>query len=184
MSKNILRRSLIEKRLNLSVESKKEKSGKIIKTLENMEIFQRAKTIFCYISNKDEVQTHDLIKKYLIGKKIIVPKVTSKNGLKFLRLRNWKNLQKGFCDILEPINDDEEINASKIELSIIPGVGFDRSGHRIGYGKGYYDRLLKKISTPKIGLAYHGQIVDRIPAKPHDQKVAIIVTEEKIIQCL
>jgi 5-formyltetrahydrofolate cyclo-ligase len=63
---------------------------------------------------------------------------------------------------------------------LVPGTAFDSSGHRIGYGKGYYDRLLKKTTSSKIGIAYDFQIVKKVPAENHDIKMTQIVTDKKI----
>ena len=71
-----------------------------------------------------------------------------------------------------------------LDLIIVPGVVYDFFGNRIGHGKGYYDRLLKKACTiPSIGLAFEFQIVDRISAEAHDEKVDTIITENRIIIC-
>jgi 5-formyltetrahydrofolate cyclo-ligase len=68
-------------------------------------------------------------------------------------------------------------------LVIVPGIAFDLRGHRIGYGNGYYDRLLKRIHAPSIGLAFDEQVVDFIPNKFHDVAVDKVVTEKRVIKC-
>ena len=75
-----------------------------------------------------------------------------------------------------------KLDLRDISLVIIPGIAFDLKGHRIGFGLGYYDRLLKKTNCPKVGLAYEFQIIENVPGiEPNDVPVDIIVTEKRII---
>ena len=82
--------------------------------------------------------------------------------------------------ILEPVKIIEK-SPNKIDLIIVPGIGFDKRGNRLGHGKGYYDKLLRKLKTIKIGLAFELQIVDQIPTDENDVPVDLIITEERII---
>lgn len=84
--------------------------------------------------------------------------------------------------ILEPAADSPELNPSSLDLVIVPGIGFDRHKNRIGFGKGYYDRLLNKTSALKLALAYSFQITDRIiDATIFDVPMDAIITESEII---
>ena len=69
---------------------------------------------------------------------------------------------------------------SIIDMVIVPGVGFDPKGNRLGRGKGFYDRLLKKIDAPFIGVAYDCQIAECIPALPHDVSMSLIISKSNI----
>ena len=71
----------------------------------------------------------------------------------------------------------------KFDLCIVPGVAFDKTGHRIGFGGGYFDRLLKKTRAATIGLAYEFQIIDKVPVTAYDVAVDYIVTEKRVIRC-
>jgi 5-formyltetrahydrofolate cyclo-ligase len=86
---------------------------------------------------------------------------------------------------LEPKkNYIKEVSIESIDLIIVPGVVFDRNGNRIGHGMGYYDRLLKKShNIPRIGLAFEFQIVKKIEAEEHDERIDMIITEDRIINC-
>ena len=78
------------------------------------------------------------------------------------------------------------INTSEIGLMLIPGVAFDRHGHRLGRGLGYFDRLLSQsfqTTVPIIGLAYELQLVEDIPVTDQDRTVDKIITEERVIDC-
>nr|MBC8412083.1 5-formyltetrahydrofolate cyclo-ligase [bacterium] len=89
------------------------------------------------------------------------------------------------------ITVNREATLQDVDLVIIPGTGFDTDGNRLGYGGGYYDRLLsiesKRLAQvehiPTVALAFEEQIGEEIPAEPHDIKVDIIITDERTIYC-
>jgi 5-formyltetrahydrofolate cyclo-ligase len=121
-----------------------------------------------------------------IGKKVLVPFSDTKNRILILsELNSWEDLTPGSYGILEP--KEEKIiqpSSDKIDLIIVPGVGFDEDGRRIGHGKGYYDDLLKySKDTISIGLAFEIQILDKIPTEKHDIAVNKIITEKRLIDC-
>ena len=68
------------------------------------------------------------------------------------------------------------------DLAVVPGIAFDHLGHRIGFGKGYYDKLLAAKDSPKIGLAYNFQVVEPFEPLPHDVAMDLIITENETIQ--
>jgi 5-formyltetrahydrofolate cyclo-ligase len=87
--------------------------------------------------------------------------------------------------IPEPfLSEEREALLEDIDLVVIPGAGYDYAGNRLGYGGGYYDKLLsgKKKNTPIIALAYEEQLVDAIPAEKHDVRVDMIVTDQRVIR--
>ena len=170
-------------RKNLSREIIAEKSKKIIETLINLEEYRKAITIMSYVSLDIEVDTKELIKSELSNqnKKVIVPYIRE-GYIKASMLRNYNDLSIGEHGVLEPTNKEEY--KAGIDLIIIPGVAFDKTGSRIGFGKGYYDKFLKDYdNTHKVALAFEEQIVDNVPSEEHDQKVDIIITEKRIIRC-
>ncbi len=75
------------------------------------------------------------------------------------------------------------ISINKIDLVIVPGIGFDQRGNRIGHGEGFYDRLLKNTNIFTIALAYEFQIIEKIPIDKYDTPVDIIITEKRVIKC-
>ena len=183
--KDKIRKELIKIRKNLSKKVVLEKSNQIKKRLFEMSEFKQSSTILFYVSYDNEVYTHEMIKECMsIGKKVIVPFSNKKNRQLILsKLGNWNDLETGSYGILEPRKEKiEEVSINDIDLIIVPGVGFDERGHRIGHGKGYYDNLLKiSKKALHVGLAFESQIVKKIPVESHDLPVDIIVTEERII---
>ena len=186
--KGIIRKELIGKRKKMSKKEVLEKRMQIKKLLFEMEEFEKASLILFYVSYGNEVLTHDMIKECLSnGRNIVVPITDIENRRLFLsKLKRWEDLDKGAYDILEPKKDKiKEVSIFDIDLIIIPGVGFDEHGCRMGHGVGYYDDLLKDSSNANnVALAFEWQIVDAIPTESHDIPVDKIVTEERIIECI
>ncbi|MDP1758755.1 MAG: 5-formyltetrahydrofolate cyclo-ligase, partial [Thermodesulfovibrionales bacterium] len=91
-----------------------------------------------------------------------------------------------YMGILEPsVSEKRLTKINDINLVIIPGAAFDASGNRLGYGAGFYDKLLAEIKNkiPIVTPAYEEQIVENIPSEPHDVKVSKIVTDKRVIEC-
>jgi 5-formyltetrahydrofolate cyclo-ligase len=183
--KETIRREIMEKSKNFSKLELLKKSKKIKKRLFSMKEFKQAKTILFYVSYENEVFTHNMIKECLLnGKHIVVPVSDTKNRQLILSiLTSWDDLDFGAYGILEPKKDKiKEIPINKIEFIVVPGVVFDKQGHRIGHGLGYYDVLLKNNTNAfLVGLAFEEQIVEKISEEPHDIPVDKIVTEKRII---
>ena len=186
--KKILRKELIEKRKSLSKKDVIEKSNKIKNQLFELTEFIQAYTILFYVSYDNEVHTHQMIKDSLILVKNVIVPISKKDDRSLIlsKLERWEDLESGSYGILEPRAEKiKEISIDEINLIIVPGVGFDKGGHRIGHGKGYYDNLLNKSNNAlHIGLAFEIQIVKKIPIEQHDIPVDKIITEDRIINCL
>jgi len=175
--KDSIRQELLKKREELRWNEVIEKSNEIISKLTSLNVFKKAEKIMSYISFDNEVYTHSFIKEYMKKKKIAVP-VIDGNDIILSYIREW-DLKKGKYGILEPKNV-EYVEPAQIELAIIPGIAFDIHGNRIGYGKGYFDRLLTKMRAIKIALAFDFQVLDELPAAEHDVKMDAIITEKRI----
>ncbi|MBN1157117.1 5-formyltetrahydrofolate cyclo-ligase [Candidatus Woesearchaeota archaeon] len=181
--KSAIRKQLLERRNSISSEGILRKSKKIKRLLFRLPEYKKAKSVLFYVSKSKEVCTIEMIKEALKEKTVAVPKTDKKNKKLILsKIKSLGELKEGCFGILEPVKINK-IEMYEIDLIIVPGVAFDRECRRIGHGHGYYDRLLSKAKAPKIGLALESQIVDRIPAEPHDVEVNKVVTEERIIEC-
>jgi len=184
--KTLIRTELLKKRNNLSGNDKLNFSLKIKGTLVNLPEYKKAKAILCYMPINNEVDTVTLIKDSLKNKKrIALPKVNKKeHSIEVFEIKNIEgDLEIGCYNILEPKIENKRLNYSDIDLILVPGVAFDCRGFRIGYGKGYYDRLLKNTNAAKIALAYEFQVHDKLPGESHDVCVDKIITEKRIIEC-
>ena len=181
--KATLRHHILQKRKTQPFSVKKKKNAAIYLRLAHMALFQNARVVFTYVSKEDEVDTHQILQKYCGRKKIVVPRVRDEKHLELFSCENKTELAHGAFGILEPHHRTSTSHKSAIDLALIPGIVFDPTGHRIGFGKGYFDRFLKKLHCQKIGLAYEFQIVDKISATAYDVPVDYIVTEKRIIRC-
>jgi 5-formyltetrahydrofolate cyclo-ligase len=145
--------------------------------------YKKARCIFIYVSYKNEVDTHNIIKKALKeGKSVCVPKIISlKEGMKAVKITSFDELKESKYGMLEPdLLIDNVIEPEKIDLAYLPGVAFDLNGGRIGYGGGFYDRFLYHIgkNVPKIALAYSFQIFDHVPMSEYDVYVDSVITDQ------
>ena len=142
----------------------------VASVIEKCQWFKNAEHILTYHSLPDEISTITHFK-WANSKHIYLPRVAENN----LEILPYGNTAIGSFRIQEPIGIDI-INPQKIELAIIPGVAFDKSGARMGRGKGYYDRLLSTTNALKIGICYDCQLIDSIPQESHDIKMDAIIT--------
>lgn len=172
----------------MSEASRKEKSGLIAEKLEKTGAWRRARTVMFYVTHGSEVRTEGMMERaWRSGKNVVVPFVEDeeKPSISCARIRSIDgDLRKGSYGIREPVPGRCEVfQKDRIDLVIVPAVAFDRSGHRIGYGKGCYDRWLRNIPLQKrIGLAYDMQIVDRLPVESTDVPVGMIVSEKRVLE--
>jgi len=174
--KSTLRESLKQKRLLHNCAT--EQSLMIRDILFSLPEYKSAKTILFYMSIKNEVLTEDMMD---FSKRIVLP-ITIGSDLKLSEIHNLDKIAPGAYDVPEP-TDVIEVDPAEIDLALIPGIAFDHRGMRVGYGKGYYDKLLKHIDAPKAGLAYSFQMVESIPSEAHDVHMDMIITEKGVIYC-
>jgi 5-formyltetrahydrofolate cyclo-ligase len=180
------RRKIKEKRRKQTKEENKQKSKEIKERLFELDEYKDAKTVLFYVSNNDEVFTHDMIRESFYKKNVIIPISNTENNILILsKLKSWDELTIGSYRILEPKKEKiRKTNINEIDLIIVPGVAFDAKGNRMGHGKGYYDRLLEnKKQIPTVGLAFEFQVVNDIPTDEYDIPVDLIITEKRIIVC-
>jgi 5-formyltetrahydrofolate cyclo-ligase len=136
-----------------------------------------AKSIGIYCSTRGEVDTYGLMEHWFWDKDISIyaPKVSGET-MDFLKISSFKDLAMGSFGILEPTTK-EIVDPEDLDVIIMPIVAFDKNKHRIGYGKGYFDRYLKKTSARKIGIAFSFQETDEILVDPFDVDCDIVITE-------
>ena len=172
IDKQSLRR-FIKAQKDLYSSLKDEQSAAIIQKLEADEDFLCAQTVMLYYSLPDEVDTHALVERYYSKKRLILPVVKGEE----LELKVFQGkLHEGTFGIQEPEGETFEA-FDQIELVVVPGMAFDKEGHRLGRGKGFYDRLLPKLThAKKIGLCFPYQLVDDVPTDSFDIPMDKIIT--------
>lgn len=112
------------------------------------------------------------------GKRLALPRC-ERRGVMHARLWDGaaESLVRSKFGILEPVPSAPVIPPVELDLVVIPGVGFDREGYRLGWGGGFYDRYLPGVGGAKVGIAFGVQIVDRLPREAHDVQLDGVVTE-------
>ncbi len=191
MEKQRLRREMLRRRLQLPPEERRRLSARAQEALIQSRTFARAGLILVYQPFRGEVQTEQIVRDALAaGKRLALPRVRQEP--RGLTLHAYSGdpatLVRGAYGIREPDPASPQIDPAEIGLVVVPGVAFDRTGVRLGYGGGYYDRTLPVLraanpSVALIGLAYAFQVVDALPRDPHDIPVDGVATDEGLIRC-
>lgn len=159
-----------------------EKSRRIIERLEQDPRYRQAERVLFYASFGREVATHGAIRRALAAGKVVALPVIEGDRLRPALLKDFdRDLSPNPWGILEPKNNPTPyFSPGDFPLAVVPGVAFDYEHYRLGYGKGYYDRLLSQMPRAfKIGLAYELQLVERLPRTADDVGVNFIITEER-----
>jgi 5-formyltetrahydrofolate cyclo-ligase len=149
--------------------------------------YLRGEMVMCYVSQRGEAPTHDIIRSCLVrGQRICVPWVNPETRMiAASELENFfVDLERGFAGILEPRDTCRRpVEPQGIDILLAPGLAFDSKGTRLGRGSGYYDRFLALFGPEKIkvGLAFSWQIFQEIPTEEHDIPMDLIVTEQGVI---
>jgi 5-formyltetrahydrofolate cyclo-ligase len=183
ISKEALRNILRDRRWGMSAQERMEKSKSICNHLTTVLAPEEAVLVYC--AKEPEVQTNPLIR-YLIESEIptVVPIIQKEDvSLRLSYLQDPGCLIPSTFHVPEPVGAEIPANPEDITSAIIPMLGFDRGGGRLGYGAGYYDRFLSEnrhIRT--IGLAYACQEIPRLPTDDNDIGMNIIVTEDGVIK--
>lgn len=184
VSKSELRKRYLELRLIYDKNILTHKSKLIFEKIINHELFISYNDIMLYYGHKNEVSTDELIKHCLQNQKnVMLPKIIENEIIPF-QINDYKNITKGSFGIYEPNTEASVIREPlDIQVIFIPGITFDRHKNRIGYGGGYYDRFLKRLSNDclKVGLSYDFQIAPNIPSDIFDIKMDMIITDKEII---
>lgn len=187
--KRQLRQIILAAREALSPAAIAAKSAAIADRLRAEPAYRAARTVMFFVAMRSEVRTEDLIREALAnGQRVAVPITRlEERRLDLAELRDFDaDLAPGTLGILEPkLECYRPLFPSELDLVVMPGVAFDARGGRTGYGMGLYDRFLKRVPriVPRIALAYELQVVEEVPMKPYDQRVDLILTEERRIEC-
>jgi len=163
-------------------------SQRICATFAALPEYTAARTVLFYVDVRSEVRTrHYLAAALTHGKKIVVPWCNDRGELELFHLENMEELATGMYRILEPRPELRSLPARQVDprdldLVMVPGVAFDRSGGRMGHGKGYYDKLLQhaRPDAPLVALAFECQLFPEIPTAPHDIFMDKIITEKAV----
>lgn len=178
--KKELRREIRLRKKEHTPEQLEAMSQAVMAQLEQIDDFRNARTVLMYHSLPDEVGTHGFVEKWKSEKKILLPVVVGD----ILKLRVYDgnaSLSTGAFDIEEP--EGEEFDAfGEIDFAVVPGMSFDRDGHRLGRGKGFYDKLLPAVKCRKIGICFDFQLMEHVPVEPHDVVMDMVLTDKGLMK--
>ncbi len=173
--KQALRAEIRARKAAFGPEALSESSRQIIAGLENLPVFREAKILLLYHSLPDEVSTHECLLRHCSDKEILLPRVVG-DDLELRRFTGPDDLRRGAYGILEP-DGALFTDYARIQLAVVPGMAFDDAGHRLGRGRGYYDRLFSASAFSqvyKLGLCFPFQLVREVPAGPFDVTMSAV----------
>ena len=175
MDKKELRRSIREQKRAMTEEEIVQRSEALGKLFLESEAYKNAKTIYGYLPYNQEVRTVPMLEQALRdGKKVAVPKCYG-DEMKFIFREDLSKVEKGYANIPEPIAD-EPIADDTTALVLMPGLAFDKEGHRIGYGGGFYDKFLEaEPNHPTLALCYAFQMLPHLETEAHDIPVDYVL---------
>lgn len=180
--KTVLRQRYKNFRKNLDRQLKSEMDRDIILRLISSEIYFDAGNILAYASTEDEVSTKAFVTAaFANGKRVAFPRCTDLDGsMDFYYVDSVKDLKRGAFGIFEPSEKCRRVPESdyRKSLCIVPGLAFDISGYRLGYGKGYYDRFLSNYDGISVGLCYTACVKFKLPSDEYDRRVDRLITEK------
>jgi 5-formyltetrahydrofolate cyclo-ligase len=186
--KKRLRTRLLRLRETMDAETVRRWSRAVTETLVDLESFRRAGTVFFYLPFRNEVDTWDAIRfAWQAGKRVVVPKTDPKTKtMELYAIHPDTPLIEGAYGILEPPEEPGRcVIPAAVDLAVVPGVGFDEKGYRLGYGGGYYDRFFSGAGAGmiRVGVAYPFQMVETVFPEVHDQRMHVVITPERVWHC-
>lgn len=182
--KSELRKQVLAQRDTLTAAERRALSERITSRLLALETYRTARCVMAYISFGSEFETAGFIADVLAqGKTLVLPKAErASRALKLYAVRDpERELASGVWGIREPRADlCLEVPASRIEFALVPGVAFTQRCERLGYGGGFYDRLIRGFAKRPslIAAAFALQVVPELPVSERDRKVDLVVTED------
>jgi len=175
-----IRERMLAERDGLGRVERAQNNISIMKRLLAEEHFQNASIVALYMSKGSEVETREIIMMASeMGKEVCLPVVVSDDHIELYRFESFEGLKPGRYGILEP--GDRIPPSREPDVIVIPGVAFGLCMHRLGYGKGYYDRLLSRLPSYRIGICFDFQLVESLPRHEDDQRMEKIITEKREI---
>lgn len=189
MTKESLRGRVREIRRRLDPDWVRVHSELVADGVMGMPEFERASAVFCYLSLPHEVGTARVIARcFARGKRVCVPAFDAgASTYAPAWLAEGDALRGGRLGVMEPV-DVRWTDLQDVDVAVVPGVAFDGAGRRLGYGGGYYDRILAGVerggrgSLFRVGLAFEFQVFEDIPAADHDVWMDAVVTEKRVLR--
>ena len=175
MNKKELRSQIRQRKRAMTTQQIEEKSRRLGELFANTDAYRNAKTIYGYLPYNQEVRTVPMLEQAIRdGKQVAVPKIYG-DEMKFIMLPDLSLVETGYSGIPEPIADGPE-GDDPHALVLMPGLAFDKEGHRIGYGGGFYDKFLaKEPEHPTLALCYDFQMLPKLETEEFDIPVDAVI---------
>ena len=182
MPKRPIRAQFLAERRSLPIESRITLSVEIQRRFLQSVVFSDASVLALYSAIHNEVLTDRVAARAIeVGKTLVYPRIKN-DGLEFVEIQSLADLAPGAFGVMEPLGD-HLVPIEELALIVVPGVAFDLAGHRLGYGRGYYDRALAtcRADCVKVGFAYDFQLLTTLPAAKYDQALSTLMTESRTL---
>ncbi len=184
MEKHVVRKELLARRRQLSKNDYRRLSLQVQQQLLGSDCFVMARTLALYCPVNNEVQTYQLVVEALSQRKLVCFPRVNGDQLDFVEVSAVSELEIGNYNIAEPVAG-QVVPVAQLDLIVVPGVAFDQSGGRLGYGKGFYDRELSGLTanTVTVGLSFDFQLCSELPQEDHDHPVQFLATQQQFFSC-
>ena len=183
--KKQMRSVVLARRDAMTPSAKAAASREIVDRLCALTSYQSASVVLTYMGFGSEIETQPLLERALAdGKMVVLPRVDkTSQALVLHSVDGMAALHSSKWGILEPAYSAPIVAIEEVSFVLLPGVAFDRTGNRLGYGRGYYDKLLMRADPTLVRVAagFSCQIVDKVPVGPFDQKIDTLITENEMI---
>ena len=182
--KSELREKYKQIRKNMTANERAAADKSILTRLQTLRSYKYCKTVLCYVSTPIEVDTRAIIAHSLkCGKQVAVPYcIPNTRQMEFYLINSLSELHAGAFSVDEPDpNTAAKLTDYSNSVCIVPGLCFDNSGYRLGYGKGYYDRFLNGYTGSTIGICYQNCINNRLITGRFDKNCSVVVTDKQLI---
>ncbi len=182
MSKRSIRAQFLAERKSRPLETCIGLSVEIQKRFLLSDLFREANCLALYSAIHNEVSTDTVSMRAIeLGKTLVYPRVKG-DALEFVEVLSPADLVPGAFGVLEP-RGHKTVLVEKLDLIVVPGVVFDQCGHRLGYGRGFYDRTLAacRVDCVTTGFAYSFQLVETLPTLEHDKTLSVLMTESRTL---
>ncbi len=177
-----LRRTCRAIRKELGETGRAQASLAICERLSTWTLFQQSQTILTYMPIKSEVDLTPLLERFPQKRWVLPRIIPEENHRMDFHLYDAQRLIQHPFGMMEPAPDSPILAADEIELTLVPGLAYDRRGYRLGYGGGYYDRFLTHFRGISAGIVFHDLLLESIPHGGHDVAVQWVVMERDIFE--
>lgn len=183
MDKQELRKILLEKRRSIPKDKKAKYDKEISEKIINSDYFKKAEQVLVFASTDEEFDTRYIIERCRMEhKRVFYPLCLDRDGnMEFLKADSVGDLEIGSFKLLEPKKTCKKYKPKENDLIIVPALSVDKDKHRIGYGKGYYDRFLKNFNGVSICPCYSELCTEHLPADKYDIKVSYVATDKEVL---